>query len=90
METKIHGLEVYPMTSKMRKIINDATESAAFRGHKLGKWIFHDGNTAETTCMNCGKWIQVESNPAPNGIDIGGPAVALNCMDNSQLKGGGL
>jgi hypothetical protein len=40
--------------------------------------------------MNCGKWIQVESNPAPNGIDIGGPAVALNCMDNSQLKGGGL
>ena len=32
-------------------------------------------------CRQCEKWVQVELNPAPNSIDIGGPAVALGCLD---------
>lgn len=27
----------------------------------------------------CRQWVQIDTNPQPNGIDIGGPAVAVNC-----------
>lgn len=33
----------------------------------------------EFICQTCGAYVQVDSNPPPNGIDIGGNAVALNC-----------
>jgi hypothetical protein len=59
----------------------EAKQSATFRGHKMGKWTIHNKNVAESVCLNCGKWVQVDCKPAPNGIDIGGPAIALGCED---------
>lgn len=31
-------------------------------------------------CAKCNKWVQVIVNPQPNEINIGGPAVATNCI----------
>jgi len=63
---------------KETRLKKEANRAADFRGHRL----FWQGNTG--TCEHCGAWAQIDTNPAPNGIDIGGPAVAVNC----QNKGG--
>lgn len=31
------------------------------------------------TCKHCNGWVQLDTNPLPNGIDIGGDALALTC-----------
>jgi hypothetical protein len=67
--------------TRMRRLMLEAKDSATFRGHKMGKWKIHNKNVAENICLNCGKWVQVDCAPMPNGIDIGGPAVALGCED---------
>jgi len=35
-------------------------------------------------CVKCGLEIEVNSAPAPNEIEIAGPAVALNCPKANQ------
>jgi len=53
-------------------------ESAEWRGHSM----IANGSTNTSRafkCANCGMTAYADSNPTPNGIDIGGKAVALNC-----------
>jgi hypothetical protein len=38
------------------------------------------GTVARTHCRKCGREVQVETHPAPNSIDIGGEALAINCI----------
>ena len=33
----------------------------------------------DAECTRCGDWVQIQTSPMPNGIDIGGPAVAIDC-----------
>ncbi|RDJ35688.1 MAG: hypothetical protein DWQ19_12790 [Crenarchaeota archaeon] len=65
----------------LQELKNQAEERVAYRGHELGQW--RPGSfwqrQANNECRHCGKWVQVDTEPSPNGIDIGGPAVALNC-----------
>ena len=65
--------------TKMKRLMTEAKQSTTFRGHKMGKWTIHNKNVAESVCLKCGKWVQVDCSPPPNGIDIGGPAVAIGC-----------
>ena len=37
------------------------------------------GTVARSRCRVCGREVQVETRPAPNSIEIGGEALALNC-----------
>jgi hypothetical protein len=47
---------------------------------RFGRVQVADGReTWQTECRRCGAWVQVQPNPAPNGIDIGGSAVAVGC-----------
>lgn len=80
------------MTS-LRTLKREARESATWRGHSLSR--FHTYTTAERRavahCRNCPASVVVDCYPAPNGIDIGGDAVAVNCepdkwrrLDNYQ------
>ena len=59
-----------------------ALESTQFRQHTI-KWEppYHgERNSLQTGyCIICSAWVQVNTLPLPNQIDIGGPAVALNC-----------
>lgn len=61
--------------------------AAAWRGHALGLWQAereHARALASCTNLGCQAWVQVQVAPPPNGIDIGGPAVALNCPAPEQ------
>ena len=56
------------------------------RGHKMQWEPFfesftykHNNQAARATCQNCGMHVACNSHPAPNDINIGGEAVALNC-----------
>lgn len=31
-------------------------------------------------CIRCGAWAQVDTRPPANGVEVGGPAVAVNCL----------
>lgn len=65
----------------------EALESCRFRGHNMGH--FNQGKsgrgrgriTALSYCKtpSCGGWVCVDTFPPPDGIDIGGSAVALHC-----------
>ena len=57
-----------------------AMTSAIWRGHAMGSW--EPGNIS--TCKRCGAWVQVLVNPAPSQIDIGGPAVAVQCEEEAN------
>ncbi len=60
---------------KIETLKKRAQSSTSFRGHKM-KW-----NNGLGTCKHCGAWVQLNIKPLPNDIDIGGPAVAINCHD---------
>ncbi len=65
---------------KLKRLLADALRSAKFRGHKM-KVISTSSTSIWAECSVCEKQLQVETNPPPNGIDIGGEAVALRCND---------
>jgi len=76
-------------------LIQSAQESIRFRGHTEPKdcWQQTYGKPFAARnarrvwlyeCAVCGKHCQVDTKPPPNGIDIGGPAVALGCSDSKD------
>lgn len=68
--------------NKMKKIERlriEALESCNFRGHRMNSFSrkYQHGRSSE--CRDCGMNVTIDDNPLPNGIDIGGEAVALHC-----------
>lgn len=66
--------------TKKERLKKEAREAATWRGHKLGR--FNGGtlpSAASAECMTCGQWVIIDTQPLPNGMEIGGPAIALNC-----------
>ncbi len=70
------------------RLKQEAKESCEFRGHKMMPFVTLcrpnplmgvRGYVARSLCAHCGKYVQIETRPAPNSIDIGGDALALNC-----------
>jgi len=59
----------------MYKLQAEALESCNSRGHKMSN--FDKYNMSK--CTICKAGVQTDDKPPSNGIDIGGPAVALNC-----------
>ena len=70
------------MKRSLTSLKKEAATAASWRGHLLGPWE-QDGPsfTALANCSHpgCQAWVQVCQSPAPNGIEVGGPAVAINC-----------
>lgn len=68
--------------NKLIRLKREARSSASFRGHKLSRFqTSNHGQTAHAHCVWCQRSVFVDTNPAPNGIDIHGEAVALNCKE---------
>ena len=63
---------------KLSTLKKRAQSATAWRGHRM-RWHQYDANQAGATCRTCGATVGIETHPAPNGIDIGGSAVARNC-----------
>lgn len=67
-----------------RKLALSAREAAESRGHTLPyfRWTgggWNGGEIGANECPKCGAWVRLETNPAPNGCDITGSAVAVHC-----------
>ncbi len=76
------------MSRTLQSLIDEATESAQWRGHNPHFWTAEhpdaekrERNMAYTTCKrhNCTAYVAVRTHPAPNEIDIGGDMVAVGC-----------
>ena len=63
-----------------------AEESSNWREHELGQWLEHSWNPRKfyCHCIKCNMQVIVTLNPLPNEIDIGGEAIALNCVPFSR------
>jgi len=69
---------------KIIKLKEEADLNCKFRGHEMewDKPFYHNwsnSNLMDGICKNCGMEVQCCDNPRPNGIDIGGEALALTC-----------
>ena len=61
------------------KVRHDAIAAALSRGHRDLKPIAAGKTQARWECGACGMEVDADWNPPANGIDVSGPAVALNC-----------
>lgn len=75
---------------RIDRLIKEAKESMIFRGHKPTRTDVSKLGGIRTAkrwysviiyCKDCDMWVQCLDKPDPNQIDIGGPAVALNCRN---------
>lgn len=59
----------------------EALEACHWRGHNMHKFTSHHlhATQRDSWCLTCAKQVTINSRPAPNEIDVGGEAVALNC-----------
>lgn len=72
---------------KVDRLKQEAKESCEWRGHNMGNFqrdgrMYHGFCVKYTSvCRNpgCSAYVQINTQPAANEIDIGGTAVALNC-----------
>jgi hypothetical protein len=62
-----------------RKYKKQAFESCAWREHDMSNFVKLSDRIFESKCRWCDAWVQVNVRPLPNQIEVGGPAVALNC-----------
>lgn len=65
-----------------RLLVKRADHVAESRGHMLGMWQWQGSDAhmrGEAYCIFCKMAAMIDTHPAPNSIDIGGEAVALNC-----------
>ncbi|KKM71239.1 hypothetical protein LCGC14_1432690 [marine sediment metagenome] len=67
--------------TRIQRLKAEARESATWRGHDMIRFTVLSEYRVEAVCRDCGAYVQVDANPAANGIDIGGTAVAINCGD---------
>ena len=68
---------------KTRDLRKTARKVAKARNHDLTKFTHLMGSgwdlASHAQCKKCGMEVSVYPSPAPNGIDIGGNAVAVSC-----------
>lgn len=58
-----------------------AAQTTRFRGHRM-RWSTYHGESRSLrigVCRRCEMSVTCNARPAPNDIEIGGEAVALNC-----------
>ena len=75
---------------KIDRLKKEALEVCKARGHKMGEWThltysegyknFRPRCEASAHCEECGAYVECKTRPMPNEIEIGGEAVAINCI----------
>ena len=63
---------------------HEAVRATAWRGHRMQWSIWtYPGRTPYQhgigVCQQCGREVSITERPAPNDIEMGGPAVATSC-----------
>lgn len=65
--------------TKLAILKASAEDVAKIRGHRLTRWKSVGNGGAKSKCKDCWRWVQVLEEPRPNQVEIGGPALAVNC-----------
>jgi hypothetical protein len=73
--------ELDPEREALVALIEEARESAEWRGHSDLHDRFLSTTQSRITCGVCGMEADANTKPPANGIDIGGELVALNCEE---------
>lgn len=63
------------------KLKKEARADCEWRGHTMynfDRGVFYK-DVHHTSCKDCGAEVFVDEHPPPNGINIAGEAVAVNC-----------
>lgn len=66
----------------LAQLQREAITACVHRKHDMGKFQPYNSNTQiqmRSVCRKCNRDVVICQNPLPNGIDISGEAVALNC-----------
>ena len=79
--TKEWHADIRAENVKKHRLQSQALAEATWRGHKMATWTNLGLDHSEAICQVCGARVYVDVNPAPNGVEIGGMAVAVNCGD---------
>jgi len=70
------------MTTKAQRLRQEALTACWRHAHNMSPFSWKrrtNGVSAISRCETCGAEAYIDTNPAPNGIDVGGSAVAVNC-----------
>lgn len=69
--------------TKERRLKLEALEGCKFRGHDMGRFKRNRFflNRYYAYCRKCWMQVQINRQPMPDQIDIGGEAVASNCPE---------
>lgn len=68
--------------TRFERLRKEALEACRYRRHKMRLdyyTILKSRHRATWHCLHCYKSMAVDTHPDPNGIDIGGEAIALGC-----------
>jgi len=68
----------------VNKLQKEAATACSWRMHKMGPWMVTintvNRSCGGAICLKCNMGVQYDTKPPPNGIEIGGEAVALDCL----------
>lgn len=74
----------------IEKLRIQALASCKWRGHDMKRFLTvkcMSGHTHKISeCKKCGAGVRVTAEPEPNDIDVGGEAVAVNCLGSAKLR----
>ena len=65
----------------IERLRREALEGCSWRGHHMRPFARLGKTSRNAICQTCHMEVVIDSKPAPNGIDIGGEAIALNCCN---------
>jgi hypothetical protein len=68
---------------KLSTLQKRAQEVTTFFGHKMS-WDCEVGDRQYARCEVCGMECYIDLSPPPNGFDMSGEALKLNCGTNQQ------
>ena len=73
---------------KLEQLRVEARDACRCRGHDMRRWKTVKSMSGKvfkhSTCRKCGAWADVTATPDPNDIEIGGLAVATNCLGSKE------
>jgi hypothetical protein len=65
------------------RLRREARATMVWRGHapkRISNYSMRPNRlTGIINCQRCDAWVMIDTNPPANGIDIGGPGVAITC-----------
>jgi len=73
-------MSIKDLVNNRARLKRQARQAMEKRGHRPGDWVSIGLSKAYCRCLNCGAQVVVTDRPAPNEIEVGGEAVAVNCQ----------